>query len=324
MRLDIEASDLLGLSAAVDAASRAGIWSLLASSGPLTDAELCARLRLSERGWAVVAAALVAVGLLQRGVDDRIGLGGEVARAEAAMPGAMALGSALFSATPSLLATGAPPVVMDGDASSRAAAYRGAVGGLAGLFERAAAAFAEAFGPVTGALLDVGCGSGVWSLALAQRNAGVDVTGLDLPGVVEVFEAHAARSGLADRCRTVVGDAHVAQIPEAAFDVVLIANVLRLESPERAASLVARAARALRPGGRMVVIDALATGDPAREVGRSVYGLHLALRTAHGRVHPPEEVADWLRVAGLSGITPIDFGVYPGAVAAMVGASAPH
>ncbi|HNH50110.1 MAG TPA: hypothetical protein PKY30_23935, partial [Myxococcota bacterium] len=49
-----------------------------------------------------------------------------------------------------------------------------------------------------------------------------------------------------------------------------VAALLRLELPERAQAVVQRAAAALRPGGHLLVIDALAAGTPARELVRAV------------------------------------------------------
>src|SRR6185437_14448272 len=103
--------------------------------------------------------------------------------------------------------------------------------------------------------------------------------------------------------------------------LVLVANVLRLETPERAASLVARLARAVAPGGGLLVVDALAGGTPERERARALYAVNLALRSHAGRVHDAGEIAAWLRAAGLGAPVTIDLGgssAPPGAVGALL------
>jgi SAM-dependent methyltransferase len=55
-------------------------------------------------------------------------------------------------------------------------------------------------------VLDVGCGPGHYTVALAQRGAGF-VLGLDFaPGMLELARARAEEAGVADRCRFELGD----------------------------------------------------------------------------------------------------------------------
>jgi ubiquinone/menaquinone biosynthesis C-methylase UbiE len=142
----------------------------------------------------------------------------------------------------------------------------------------------------------------VWSLAIAERFPRTCVTGLDLPEVLGVFQARALERGLRERLRTIGGDMHAVEIPQGAFDLAIIANVLRLEAPERAARLVARVAKALALGGELVVVDAIGDSSLDSQRSLSIYALHLALRTAHGRVYTREQIASWLVDAGLTDV----------------------
>jgi 2-polyprenyl-3-methyl-5-hydroxy-6-metoxy-1,4-benzoquinol methylase len=169
----------------------------------------------------------------------------------------------------------------------------------------AAADIAQKLTREPSSVLDIGCGSGVWSLSIASRFAGTRVTGLDLPAVLDAFRARATEQKLADRIDTIAGDVHEVAIPRA-FDLVVIANVLRIENEERARHIVQRAMEGLRPGGQLLVIDALASGSPEREQARAVYGLHLTMRTEKGRVYSPAEITAWMTSAGLRDVTAID------------------
>lgn len=106
---------------------------------------------------------------------------------------------------------------------------------------------------------------------------------------------------------------------EASFDLAILANVLRLEPAGRARDLVRRVAVAVRPGGALLVVDALAGGSPAADLARSLYALHLSLRTRQSEVHAPEAVRDWMESAGLGGVRRLDFGRHPGALGALFG-----
>ena len=57
-------------------------------------------------------------------------------------------------------------------------------------------------------MLDIGTGSGVWGIGLAQLSPQVSVTAQDLPGVLDVTRRMADRFDLADRFSYLPGDFH--------------------------------------------------------------------------------------------------------------------
>ncbi|MFT5124527.1 MAG: SAM-dependent methyltransferase [Kiritimatiellia bacterium] len=151
-------------------------------------------------------------------------------------------------------------------------------------------------------VLDMGAGSGVWSLSLSATLPQVKVTLQDWPGVLQLALAQAQQLGLARRVKMLPGDLLEVTFPEHAFDLIMIANVTHLFSEELNVQLFRRCAEALRPGGQLVVVDVM-PGDPRGDLSRSLYELGLALRTAHGRVHAPERLTANLREAGLHAST---------------------
>jgi sterol 24-C-methyltransferase len=102
-------------------------------------------------------------------------------------------------------------------------------------------------------VLDVGCGTGGPTLAIAAYS-GAHVTGVDLvTGHVERARARAAELGLADRTTFLVGDATELEFADDSFD-----HVYAIESAYHAADkarLYGECARVLRPGGAFVGTD---------------------------------------------------------------------
>ena len=157
------------------------------------------------------------------------------------------------------------------------------------------------------AVLDVGAGAGGWSLALARRDAATIVTALDWPAVLAIAQRAAADAGLQERFTTIAGDYHKVALPEAAFDLAILANVTHLETAAGNRDLFERLRRALRPGGEIAVIDVFPI-QPAGALPAALYELGLALRTAGGRVQRAADLQDWLAAAGFgaSRFIPLD------------------
>ncbi len=198
----------------------------------------------------------------------------------------------LLQMLPEHLRTGAS-LLSEGD--DRGASYAQSTPGLSRMFEPQAVLLAEVMHrPEIHRILDVGAGAGVWSLTMAQ-GGDCEVTALDLEPVLARFAANAKRRGV--RHKTLAGDYHTAPV-EGLFDRVLLANVLHLERPERAQSLLARAARWTGNRGELVVVDALFP-DRGNALAVAAYGLHLGMRVEGAQVYDAENVEAWCAPLGL-------------------------
>lgn len=305
----------LGVSMTIATAIRTGLLETLLHA-PATAAELAAQLGLDQRATHLVLDLLVTQQLALRDGDRYAA--GPTLLAGVNRPGGPQLELALWAHLETFVRTGAPFVAMDQAPAERERVYRTLTADLGTMFAQHARALAERLAVQPRSVLDVGCGSGVWGLAVAERAAQARVTGLDLPAVLETFEARATQLGLEGRTSTIPGDMHDVAIPAAAFDLAIIANVVRLEPPERAARLVQRIAGAVVPGGNLVIVDALGDGTPEGATALATYALHLGLRTQSGRVHTATTISEWLAHAGLSDVRAIHIPGAAGAVGALI------
>ncbi len=199
----------------------------------------------------------------------------------------------LFQHVTTFARTGEPIATMDGTEGQRAAAYSNVVDGLGAAWTEAARDIARALGPVTGTILDLGAGSGVWSLALAELSPDARVVAVDLAPVLDRFRERAMRLGLAARATTLEGSWFEMALPRA--DLAVLGNVLHLEEAPGARRLLARAAE-IAP--RIIIIDVLDGPDLAARRRHAAYQLHLAARTRAGVAHRGENLLRWLGELG--------------------------
>lgn len=104
-------------------------------------------------------------------------------------------------------------------------------------------------------VVDLGCGSAAWLLAMLGDRPAATAVGVDLPPVLEVARAAVEGAGLSGRVDLLAADYLEADLPAGGADVVVLAHVLRAEPAERARRLLARAVGLTAPGGVVVVAD---------------------------------------------------------------------
>jgi len=104
-------------------------------------------------------------------------------------------------------------------------------------------------------LMDVGGGPGSYAMALCERNPGLRAMVLDLPETLKIAREMIARLGMSGRVGTVVGDWEKNDFGEGS-DVVLLSNIMH-GPHDKAEMKLAKAYRALVPGGLLIVQDFL-------------------------------------------------------------------
>jgi 2-hydroxy-4-(methylsulfanyl)butanoate S-methyltransferase len=103
-------------------------------------------------------------------------------------------------------------------------------------------------------LLDVGGGSGTFSIVLCRAHPELRATIVDYPNMIEVARRFVAEAGLADRIDFVEGEAGQASWPDGQ-DVVLMSYLLSAVPASAIDPLLERARTALRPRGVLLVHD---------------------------------------------------------------------
>ena len=283
------------------AASELGLFEALGESPATLDA-LAARTGLTRRATRISADAMVALGLLERD-GDQYRNGPAAARYLAGRTPADLRPFLTFwdkisypnwEALADALGSGPPREVFDLDDTQQEIVSAGIEAILTG------PAHALAGGPhLSGCrrLLDVGGGTGSWSIAAVRRHPDLEATVFELPVTAEIARRRVEEVGVADRIAVVEGDAFTDDLPEG-HDVFLLANLLHYWAPEGNLALLQRVRAAASPGRRLLLADFWTDPTHTQPVQAALMAGEFAVHVREGDVYSVEEVQGWLPEAG--------------------------
>lgn len=148
-------------------------------------------------------------------------------------------------------------------------------------------------------VIDVGGCHGAYSMALAQRYPLLQATVYELPRVVPVAREIIAQAGMADRVSVQEGDFQQEELGEG-YDLALVFGVLNGEPPEGRPALIRKVFAALKPGGQIVLRDAVLEPDRAGPSEAAIFALQMLLATESGGLDTSADWTAWLAAAGFS------------------------
>lgn len=280
------------------------------SEKPHSFSELREALELAERPANVLITALKAFGLLQEtagrigltelavehltpdgyfNVSDYIGLAAE-------SPGVLEMVARLKSNRPANAEeseSGAAFIYRDG---MRSAMEHGDLAkhftlALAGRAKNVAPYLAQQLPLTEGVLLDVGGGTGIYSIACLQAHPDLHAIVFDRPEVLKIAQEFAQEYGVSDRLTCLSGDMFADPLPEA--NQVLLSNVLHDWDVPECRQLIARCAETLPVGGRLLIHDVFLDDDLAGPLPIALYSAALFTLT-EGRAYSAAEYRSWL------------------------------
>ena len=168
---------------------------------------------------------------------------------------------------------------------------------LAGRAKNVAPVLADQFRlPDAKVLLDIGGGSGIYSIAYLARHHHLKAIVLDRPEVLSVAAEFAEQYGVSDRIELVEGDMFTSDFPAA--DVMLLSNILHDWDIPECQKLVNKCVAALPSQGRLLIHDVFLNDDHNGPLPIALYSAALFTLT-EGRAYSQQEYRTWMENAGL-------------------------
>ena len=260
-----------------------------------------------ERGMRLLADACVAEGLLEKR-DGRY-FNTPAGKAALVPGGAADLTTAIrynrdvypaWGRLAELAKSGKPvekPEIHLGEDAARTKAFAAAMFGRAMGIGRGVVPMLKGLG---GKVLDLAGGPGAYAILMCRANPGMTCVTVDLPAISAEARNYVAQAGLESRIECRAGDYHTDEYERGAYDAVTIFGALHQESPEQIVAILSRANRALKPGGRIFILDMMTDSTRTAPKFSALFAVNMALTTTNGWVFADSELKGWLAEAGFT------------------------
>ncbi len=146
-------------------------------------------------------------------------------------------------------------------------------------------------------LLDIGGGSGTYTIAFLKKNSRLKSVLFDLESVIPMAKHRLGEEGVLDRVELVPGDFYKDELPKGC-DLALLSAIIHQNGPEENLQLYQKIHRALVPGGTILIRDHIMDQSRTQPPMGAMFAVNMLANTRNGDTYTFEEIRDALGKAG--------------------------
>ncbi len=155
-------------------------------------------------------------------------------------------------------------------------------------------------------VLDIGGGSGAFSMEFVTIKPGLKATVFDLPNVIPITLKFIEKEGFSTKIATCKGDYTTDELP-AGFDLVFLSAIIHSNALEVNRDLIRKCFSALNPDGKIIIQDWIMNNDRTQPLSGAVFAINMLVGTEAGDCFSEQEVSEMLYAAGFKNISRIEF-----------------
>jgi ubiquinone/menaquinone biosynthesis C-methylase UbiE/predicted transcriptional regulator len=148
-------------------------------------------------------------------------------------------------------------------------------------------------------LLDIGGGSGAYTIAFLKKNPLLNAVIFDLKSVIPITKEKIDENNFQDRVHFVAGDFYVDDLPSGC-DIALLSAIIHQNSPQQNVELYRKIYHALDPGGTLIIRDHIMDESRTNPPAGALFALNMLVNTRAGDTYTFGEVKDTLKTAGFT------------------------
>jgi len=146
-------------------------------------------------------------------------------------------------------------------------------------------------------LIDVGGGSGVYTIAVLRAAPEMRATIFDRPLVINLARQKLAEEGLTDRVAMAEGDFYADVLP-GGHDLALLSAIIHQNGPEQNVELYRKVFDALVPGGAIAIRDFVMSEDHTEPADGASFAINMLVNTPGGSTYSFRDISRDLEAAG--------------------------
>lgn len=150
-------------------------------------------------------------------------------------------------------------------------------------------------------LLDIGGGSGTYTVAFLAKNPEMRAVIFDLESVIPMAKERLETEGLLGRVDLKSGDFYEDELP-GGCDLALLSAIIHQNSLEENEALFRKICRALEPGGTILIRDHIMDEDRTYPPAGATFALNMLVNTRGGDTYTFREVREALERAGFTDV----------------------
>jgi (2Fe-2S) ferredoxin/predicted O-methyltransferase YrrM len=154
-------------------------------------------------------------------------------------------------------------------------------------------------------ILDLGGGSGAYSIAFAKAGPNVQCEILDIPEVVPLAAEYVSQAGVLAQVSLRPGDMLQDNFGSG-YDIIMLNAICHMFSEEQNRDIFRRAQKALAPNGRLVVQDFILNPDKTGPQQAALFSLNMLVATDAGASYSEFEYSHWMKAAGFTEVCRIN------------------
>jgi (2Fe-2S) ferredoxin/predicted O-methyltransferase YrrM len=148
-------------------------------------------------------------------------------------------------------------------------------------------------------ILDLGGGSGAYSIAFAKACPEVRCEILDVPEVVPLTAEYVSQAGVSAQISLRAGDMLTGNFGSG-YDLIMLNAICHMFSEQENQALFRRAQQALAPYGRLAVQDFILNPDKTGPQHAALFSLNMLVATDAGASYSEPEYTSWMKAAGFT------------------------